>query len=318
MDKRIRRNEICVVGLPRCDFVFSSTRSCFIAYGFNESPLEMSILRRILEENGIQAVEAGGSLAPGQNAFCAKICSKIITSQFCIVLINNEVIDDREIPNANVNMEYGLMLGFNKYVIPFQRSSQTLPFNVAGLDTVKYDNTHFERLAKDAIEQAIKATVQDELTPISPDQILEVFLLTKKALVTPINNEGDRNIYQIGAPLGFNLLNDFSGLQYMYFGNFPALRPEIVLWRLRMLTEIIDGRMASFDGRIKSGIATENQYKLIQELFNKLQIWVVLNTNDDKRNVVQALSASPLGYNIQVYSIEEIKADLDKLDKKGA
>jgi hypothetical protein len=33
MDKTIRRNQICVVGLPRCDFVFSSTPTCFIAYG---------------------------------------------------------------------------------------------------------------------------------------------------------------------------------------------------------------------------------------------------------------------------------------------
>src|SRR5438876_11187673 len=110
MDKRIRRNEICVIGLPRCDFVFSSTRTCFIAYGFQESPLEMTILRRVLEERGIHPVEAGGALAPAQNAFCAKICSKIITSQFCAVLINSEESEGREIPNANVNIEYGLML----------------------------------------------------------------------------------------------------------------------------------------------------------------------------------------------------------------
>ena len=86
MDISIRRNEHCIVGLPRCDFVFSSTRSCFIAYGFEESPLEMSLLRKLLQDRQIEAIEAGGSIAPGQNAFCTKICSKIITSQFCIVL----------------------------------------------------------------------------------------------------------------------------------------------------------------------------------------------------------------------------------------
>ncbi|MCU0558420.1 MAG: hypothetical protein MUF67_14095 [Desulfobacterales bacterium] len=212
MDKTIRRNEICAIGLPRCDFVFSSTRTCFIAYGFQESPLEMSILRWVLEEKGIQPVEASGALAPAQNAFCAKICSKIITSQFCAVLLNNEESGGREIPNANVNMEYGLMLGFNKYVIPFQRASQKLPFNVAGLDTIKYTNTDFERLSGDAVDCAIRETQQDAPPPFSPDQILEVFLLIKKALVTPINNDGDRNIYQIGSPLGFNLLNDFAGM----------------------------------------------------------------------------------------------------------
>src|SRR5258708_39463057 len=103
MDKTIRKNQICIIGLPRCDFVFSSTRTCFIAYGFSVSPLEKDILKDLLEQRGIQPVDAGGSLAPAQNAFCAKICSKTITSQFCVVLINNNESEVREIPNADVN-----------------------------------------------------------------------------------------------------------------------------------------------------------------------------------------------------------------------
>src|SRR5262249_39986271 len=145
--------------------------------------------------------------------------------------------EGREIPNANVNMEYGLMLGFNKYVIPFQRAAQRLPFNVAGLDTIKYSDADFERLAVGAVDQAIRETQQDAPPPFSPDQILEVFLLIKKALITPINTEGDRNIFQMGSPLGFYLLNDFTGMSYMFFGNFTALRPEVVVWRVQMLTE---------------------------------------------------------------------------------
>lgn len=183
MDKRIRRNELCVIGLPRCDFVFSSTRSCFIGYGFTESALEIAILRTLLATRGIEPIEAGGTLAPGQNAFCAKICSKIILSQFCIILVNNDVKNGAEIPNANVNMEYGLMLGFNKYVIPFQRESQTLPFNVAGLDTVKYSNESFERKAAQALDAAIAATTQETTPVFTPDQILEAFLLSKRLLV---------------------------------------------------------------------------------------------------------------------------------------
>jgi hypothetical protein len=174
MDKTIRRNEICIIGLPRCDLVFSSTRTSFIAYGFRDSALEMNILRHLLEQRGIQPGGAGGSLAPGHQAFCAKICSKIITSQFCVVLINNEESAGREIPNANVNMEYGLSLGFNKYVIPFQKASQTLPFNVAGLDTIKYSDADFERLGTEAIDQAIRETQQDEAQPLPPQQVSAV------------------------------------------------------------------------------------------------------------------------------------------------
>ena len=87
MDKSIRKNEICVVGLPRCDFVFSSTRFS----------LPMVLIRArswyssdLLEGRGLIVEEAGGTLAPGQSAFCAKICSKIITSQFCIVLLKQQ------------------------------------------------------------------------------------------------------------------------------------------------------------------------------------------------------------------------------------
>lgn len=316
MDKTIRRNEICIIGLPRCDFVFSSTRTCFIAYGFQDSPLEMTILRRVLEGRGIQPIEAGGAPAPAQNAFCAKICSKIITSQFCAVLINNEESEGREIPNANVNMEYGLMLGFNKYVIPFQRAAQQLPFNVAGLDTIKYSDADFERLAASAVDQAIRETQQDAPPPFSPDQILEVFLLTKKALVTPINSEGDRNIYQIGSPLGFNLLNDFSGLNYMYFGNFTALRPEVIVWRVRMLTEILDGRRATVDSRVSAGIATEAQARLLDEILGRLQIWVVVTANDDKAAVEAALGSS--AYRVEVFSVADVSSELEKLGKAGA
>lgn len=311
MDKRIRRNEVCVIGLPRCDFVYSSTRTCFIAYGFQESPLERGILRRVLEERGVQAVEAAGALAPAQNAFCAKICSKIITSQFCAVLLNNEESDGREVPNANVNMEYGLMLGFNKYVIPFQRATQRLPFNVAGLDTIKYTNSDFERLASSAVDQAISETRQDAPPPFDPDKLLEVFLLSRKALVTPINSDGDRNILQLGSPLGFNLLNDFSGLTYMFFGNFTALRTELIIWRVRMLAEILDGRRATIDARVRAGIATESQARVMEDVMGRLQIWLVVTSSADKEALARVLSTST--YRVEVFSIEDVVANLGGL-----
>jgi len=312
VDKTIRRNEVCVIGLPRCDFVFSSTRSCFIAYGFKESPLEMGILRKLLDERGIQPVEAGGALAPAQSAFCAKICSKIITSQFCVVLLNNEVSDGNEIPNANVNMEYGLMLGFNKYIVPFQRSSQELPFNVAGLDTVKYTDTDFERLAVTAIDQAIKETQQEPSASVPLDQILGLFLLSKKALITPITAEGDRNFYEMGSPLGFNLLNDFTGFKYIFFGNFTALRSEAIVWRVKMLAEILDGRRSTIEPRIKARIATEDQGRLLDELLGGMRIWITVTTNEDKQSVTKALSS--MSYPVEIFSLADVHFALERLE----
>ena len=203
------------------------------------------------------------------------------------------------------------MLGFNKCVIPFQRASQKLPFNVAGLDTVKYTDNNLERLAASAIDQGILETHQDASPQIPLDQGLSVFLLTKKALVTPLNNEGERNISQMGQPLGFSLLNDFSAMNYMYFGNFTSLRSEVVAWRVRLLMEILDGRRATLDTRVQVGIATKDQAYLLEKFFVSLQVWVVVTSNEDKNKVETALGST--SYSVEIFSIDDVNAELESL-----
>lgn len=318
MDITIRKNEHCIVGLPRCDFVFSSTRTCFVAYGFKTSPLEMGIIKNILEKRGIQCEEAGGKLAPGQNAFCQKICSKIITSQFCIVLLNQDDEDGRLVPNANVNMEYGLMLGFNKYLVPFQRETHTLPFNVAGLDTVKYDNTSFESKAVVAIDVAIEKTRQDHASLTSPDQHIGLFLLSKKALYCPIDNDGEKNIFRMGSPFGFNLLNDFSGMTYIFLGNFTALRPEIVIWRLQMLNDLLNERRSSLGQRIQYKLATQEQVDLAEELFSKMKIWLLVTSDEDKAIILDKTRNVEFYSHMEVYSIANVKKQLNMISEDNS
>lgn len=311
MDKTIRKNEICIIGLPRCDFVFSSTRACFIAYGFDESSLEMDLLKKLLEERGIQPIEAGGSLAPAQSAFCAKICSKIITSQFCMALLNNDEQEGLEIPNANVNMEYGLMLGFNKYVIPFQKDSQKLPFNVAGLDTIKYNNKDFSGKSINAIDQAIKSTNQDDVPKDTSDQLLDIFFLSRNVLWASIDNEGERTIYKLGSPLGFNLLNDFTGDRYIFFGRFATLRPETVLWRLRKMNEILNGRRSSIPTRVTAGTIKPEQVPMVEQLFDTVQIWVVVTSNAEKKSIQKELVEQPLDYQVDIMAIDDVLSELN-------
>lgn len=314
MDITIRKHEHCVIGLPRCDFVFSSTRTCFIAYGFDESNLEMSLLRKLLAERGVECVEAGGSLAPGQSAYCAKICSKIITSQFCIVLLNNsEPSDGREVPSANVNMEYGLMLGFNKYVIPFQRAAQKLPFNVAGLDTIKYGTRDFERLATDAIEQAIVSTTQHNSSAIPVDQSVETFLMTKRALLAPLQEQGERNISELGRPLGFVLLNDFSGNSMVFFGHFTALRPETAIWRLRTLDAIMVERLAGTEFRLQFQETPAAQIEAFKHIFRQIPLWIIVTSENEKETIVANLNAQPIEHAVSVFTVEDVNASIIRI-----
>ena len=317
MDKRIRKNELCIIGLPRCDFVFSSTRSCFIAYGFQASALEVEVVSTLLRERGIEPVEAGGRLAPGQHAFCAKICSKIITSQFCIVIANNDEQRNQEVPNANVHMEYGLMLGFNKYVIPFQLESQQLPFNVASLDTIKYNPKTFKERAAAAIDQAIRETTQEASVP-EIDQLLDGFILSKGLLMVPLTTEGDRNLFDLGRPLGYNLLMDFSGLRYTYMGKFTNLRPEVVIWRLKTLERIVSERFGSFDKRVAAGLVAANLVQAAKDFEQNLKIWLIVTGKQDKEAVVKALASRPLKYPSEVYSREDIEEEMLKLTKDEA
>ncbi|MGE0277068.1 MAG: hypothetical protein AB7R40_16815 [Nitrospiraceae bacterium] len=207
-------------------------------------------------------------------------------------------------------MEYGLMLGFNKYVIPFQRASQRLPFNVAGLDTIKYASRDFERLASDAIDQAISLTTQSSTTQVPVDQFLDAFLMAKRALVAPLMDQGERNIYELGRPLGFILLNDFSGTKIMFFGNFVSLRPEIVLWKIRTLESILSERLGTVNQRIQAGLVPADQVNFVIEIFEKLQYWILVTSNDDKKAVLAGLVTIHLSHSVDVFSIDDLSAEL--------
>jgi hypothetical protein len=119
----------------------------------------------------------------------------------------------------------------------------------------------------------------------------------------------------MGSPLGFNLLHDFSGLAYIYLGNFPALRLEAVLWRLKMLREILHERRESLGTRVKLGLIVENQKQILDDLMNKMRIWVVLTSEDDKKTVLKELEKAPIGLKTEVFSIADVQAELSKLGK---
>ena len=316
MDIRIRKNEKCVIGMPQCDYVFSSTRSCFIAYGYNDSSLEKDLLCDLLRSKGIEPIEAGGSLAPAQAVFCAKICSKVIASQFCIILINNEVVGDREIPNANVNMEYGLMLGFNKLVLPFQKADQKLPFNVAGLDTIKYTDKSFRQLASQAIDEAITATDQKQFDTVDVDQNIKLFLLINHMLFCQLLNDGEKNLYHLGSPLGFNLLNDFSGMNVVYFGNFTAFRPDNIVWRVSLLCDILTERFSSLGVKVEYELITCKQKEFTEKISLKTQVWVLVNTEEDKGKVIEMLSDRVVSHTWSVYSLDDVTSELEIIVQK--
>ncbi len=310
MNQPLKRNESCIIGLPRCDYVFSSTRSCFIAYGFRTSNLEVEILKGVLENNGIEPYEAGETTNPGKNVFCSKICSKIITSQFCIVLLNRDLEGGMLVSNANVNMEYGLMLGFNKYIIPFQKEGEELPFNVTGLDTVKYNNKNFKENAEKAIQRAVFDTTPKKSEVIPSNQDIEFFLLTKDILFCPIEDEGTRNIYNLGKPLGYSLLIDFSGMQYIYLGVFTNHNVWEIVWRIKKLDAFVNKRLNNVFERSEFGGIDPGIIKMVQLILEKMEVWIIVQNDVIKKE----LDKVELSLKLKTFTLSEIEQEVSRFN----
>jgi hypothetical protein len=154
----VKANDKCLVRHQDCKRIFGGSRICFVACPSSEEiALELEIIRQKLREVNIEPYIAVDQREFQKDIFCEKICTKIIESQFCIVILNDvmDMQDNVRIPNANVYYEYGLMTAFRKKIIPVQLIDQTLAFNIQSLDTLKYNRKDFAS----QIEEAIKMTL---------------------------------------------------------------------------------------------------------------------------------------------------------------
>lgn len=236
-------NQQCIIGMPSCGYGFNSSRLCFIARPADgEFQLEEDILTQILSDRNYETYVAVQRIDPGNLAFCTKICSKIITSHFCIVLLNQSrhaQNPDIRIPNPNVHLEYGMMLSFHKHVIPMQRESEILPFNIYPIDTVKYRPENFKAKAEEAVDDAILrfATMEPPGRPIgAASEVLKYFSF-RSLRYTPIMDDATRAVFDLGRLHGFNLF-DGSG-SIVFFGYFHESEPREIAIRVRFLLQNI-------------------------------------------------------------------------------
>lgn len=156
----IKLNDRCLVRHQDCKRIFGGSRTCFVACpNSDEVALELEIIRQKLRAANIEPYIAVDQRDFQKDIFCEKICTKIIESLFCIVILNDVTHPSENIrkPNANVYYEYGLMTAFRKRIIPIQTAGHSLAFNIQSLDTLKYTQKDFPS----QIEEAIRMTLLD-------------------------------------------------------------------------------------------------------------------------------------------------------------
>ena len=158
--KPFELNESCFIRKDHhCGKVFGASKSCFIACPSDDSiePI-IEIISEKLTKVGIEPIVAIRERAYGQDIFCTKICGKIIESKFCIVILDDAIIESQNVPNPNVYYEYGLMTSMNKHIIPLQKDDLELAFNIQSYDTIKYNNRNLVRELDIAIKDATRST----------------------------------------------------------------------------------------------------------------------------------------------------------------
>lgn len=205
------------------------------------------------------------------------------------------------------------MLGFNKYVIPFQREEQQLPFNIAALDTIKYNNTNFKEKAEKVIDLAIGSTQSNSVDNALSNITIETFLASYDLCYSSIDNEGEKAFYQMGSHLGFNLLLHFDGLQYIYFGLFTKQRVQIIVWKVKILLKLLKARSASIPERVKIGLANEVQGKAIEEVFSKIKVWLLVQTDEDRTAINTFLSREGIQIVSKIITQMEVRNELDSI-----
>jgi hypothetical protein len=113
-------------------------------------------------------------------------------------------------------------------------------------------------------------------------------------------------------------LYDFSGYNYAFLGQFASLRPEAILWRLRKLNEILDGRRGTMGQRVATGMLSSAQAELVENILKNVQIWVLVTSPDDKTSIQNELAKNPLNYKADVATTEDMFSEIRKSIPSGA
>ena len=150
-----------------CEPVCPDNLVFIIGSGSSEFDEDVKVILDVLKNFGFEGYFALLSeKEKGLDSFCDKICSKILGSQFCVVLLNDPIISIEKYADSakngvvlrgarpNVYYEYGIAVAASKNIIPLMRRDMKLPFDVQHLDAILYGHP-------DELRTKLMAVVQE-------------------------------------------------------------------------------------------------------------------------------------------------------------
>ena len=315
MEDILRKNEKCFIGMPACGYGYESAKLCFVACPSDEKyTLKIDVIKDLVEAQQYESHIALKRIDPGTFAFCTKICSKIIQSQFCIVFLDPS-FDEKgvEYANPNVHFEYGMMVSQNKHIIPLQDEQFDLAFNISPLDSIKYNETNFKQKVSDAISFAIKRSSETKAagTPPQGREALTFYNL-EGFILSDININFYKLLYEHGANLGFFLFQNRATNKYKFIGAFDYEDPKLAILHTKLL---IDNLISTYESLTPVGIQPEGEEKRdFSYLINSISIDIVISPFYDKSDIlerIKSITNDKYDYPITIYNRSDFEDYID-------
>lgn len=285
-----KKNEKCFIGLPACGYISESAKACFIAYPSDECyKVKVDLIENVLKSKQYECFRAVRDTEPATMAFCTKICSKIIQSQFCIVLLDPSIDKDKDcFPNPNVHFEYGMMLALNKVIVPLQDDKHDLAFNIAPLDTIKYQETNFTNKISDAIENAINKFSKNDPenignSTVNPD--VGAYYNTNGYKASDLAVPFHKLLADHGMGLGYYLIEEKSNPKYKFLGIFPYEDPKKIVLHTKTLIESL---YSSYSKLIQTEQGKKNPEGYLY-LINDISIDLIVPGSYDKEEILKKI-----------------------------
>ena len=280
------QNRSCILDLPYCGHFFGSEPGVFIAIPDKEKYVfEINALDNLLKERGLKSYLMPEAVKQNKIVFCEQVCSKIISSSFCLVFTEKTLGR-----STDVHLLYGIMLAFDKMVIPLEKIVPATK-GFTPLPVIVYYPDNFYSIAGTVIEKACsKAAAKGLLGAFHGDEELQQYFVKQGLRALPVEDPVTRSFYRIAYPLDFILLQ---GEAFVFFGSFESLEHEEVAARLRLLFQGLSEMKNRFETLFKNTFSFESM-EIAYRIFSKISIETVVSGNIDIKKLLSEISGATI------------------------
>jgi hypothetical protein len=145
------------------------------------------------------------------------------------------------------------------------------------------------------------------------DVLVETYLASIDAYLSGLDDVGSKALWDMGVHLGFHLLNHYDGLRMIYFGYFPDERGDTIIWKSKTLSKLLKSRRDSMSHKVEMGIINPHQKKFGEGLLDRLEIWLMVPSDEVKSEITGYLSEDPNPRIAKLISMRELHEELEKL-----